>query len=238
MIDAVLLVAWRAWHNRNEVTHEKPLPSVESSKRFLCGYLKILRNSDVPREAIIKGKQLIVDTVSAVQHERPMKPPGKIWSKPPDGWVKLTVDGSFEMDEGTAGCGMVLRGADGNIIVSACRFLPRCVEVVEAELWACKEGLDLALEHSPLPVIVESDCFQVIRVASEKSLDRSPFLNIISDIRFLSNQDRVCKFVKVDRSEVRISHCLAEKRTVVWPGSGPDVVIQELQLELSVIPTS
>jgi hypothetical protein len=117
---------------------------------------------------------------------------------------------------------MVLRGADGNIIVSACRFLPRCAEVVQAELWACKEGLDLALEHSPLPVIVESDCFQVIHVASEKSLDRSPFLNIISDIRFLSNQDRVCKFVKVDRSEVRISHCLAnfaraEERTVVWP---------------------
>ena len=144
------------------------------------------------------------------------------------------------MEEGTTGCGMVLRGADGNIIVSACRFLPRCVEAVEAELWACKEGLELALEHSPLPVIVESDCSQVIRVASEKSLDRSPFLNIISDIRFLSNQDRVCKFVKVDRSEVRISHCLANlaRAAVVWPGSGSDVVIQELQLELSVIPTS
>jgi hypothetical protein len=137
MIDAVLLVAWRASHNRNKVTHEKPMPSVESSKRFLCSYLKILRNSDEPTEATIKGKLLIVDASSVVRHERPMKPPVKIWSKPPDGWVTLTVDGSFKLDEGTTGCGMVLRGADGNLIVSACCFLPRCVEAVEAELWAC-----------------------------------------------------------------------------------------------------
>jgi hypothetical protein len=72
-------------------------------------------------------------------------------------------------------------------------------------------------------------CSQVIRVASEKSLDRSPFLNIISDNRLLSNQDRLCKFIKVDRSNLA--------RAVVWPSSGPDVVIQEHQLELSVIPT-
>jgi hypothetical protein len=67
---------------------------------------------------------------------------GRSWI---DGWVKLTVDGSFKMVEDTVGCGMVLRGADRNIIVSSCHFLPRCVEVVEAELWACKEGLELAL---------------------------------------------------------------------------------------------
>jgi hypothetical protein len=85
-----------------------------------------------------------------------MKPPGKIWSKPPDGWVKLTVDGSFKLDEGTSGRGMVLRGVDGNIVVFACRFLSPCVEAVEVELWACKEDLELALEHS------HSCCFREV----------------------------------------------------------------------------
>ena len=74
-------------------------------------------------------------------------------------------------------------------------------------------------------------------------MDPSPFLNIISDIRLLTIQDRVIMFVKVDRSEVRISHCLAkfaksEERTGVWLGSGPDVVIEVHDVELSVIPTS
>jgi hypothetical protein len=94
-----------------------------------------------------------------------------------------------------------------------------------------------------MPIIVESDCTRVISVALERTLDRSPYLNIISDIKLLASLDRVCKFVKVDRSEVRASHCLAnftrtEHNTSVWLGSGPDVAIQELERELVVTPIS
>jgi hypothetical protein len=45
MVDNIFLVAWRAWHARNEVTHEKPLPSIEGAKRFLCSYLKSVKNA-------------------------------------------------------------------------------------------------------------------------------------------------------------------------------------------------
>jgi ribonuclease HI len=237
MIDLTLLTAWRAWHNRNEITHDKPLPSVESSKRFLCSYLQILRNSDVSTDVIFKGKQLVITAVPVSLPARPPKPLGKPWSPPPAGWAKLSIDGSFKAEDGTAGCGMMLRGDAGQIIFSACRFLPRCVEAVEAELWACREGLELAMEHSMLPIIVESDCSLVISAAMDKTMDRSPYLNIISDIKLLARQSRFCKFVKVDRSEVRASHFLAnlarvENRTEFWFGSSPD--FQELNHELAV----
>jgi hypothetical protein len=52
----------------------------------------------------------------------------------PDEWVKLTVDGSFKLDEGTTGCGMVLRGADENIIVYACLF---CLVVLKLLKQSC-----------------------------------------------------------------------------------------------------
>ena len=73
--------------------------------------------------------------------------------------------------------------------------------------------------------------------------DRSPYLNIVSDIKILARHERVCTFVKVDRSKVRISHCLAnlaraEERTEFWLGSGPEVVLRELDRELLVIPSS
>jgi hypothetical protein len=56
--DNTLLVAWRAWHARNEITHDKPLPSVEGSKRFLCSYAKTLRDiKELSTEQILKGKQ-------------------------------------------------------------------------------------------------------------------------------------------------------------------------------------
>jgi hypothetical protein len=92
-----------------------------------------------------------------VPHQPP-KLPDKIWAKPHVGSVKLSIDDSFGTKEGTTGCGMVLRDDQLNIIFSACQFLPRCVEAGEADLLACREGLELALENSNLPIIIESNC--------------------------------------------------------------------------------
>lgn len=78
MIENTLLVAWRAWHARNEVTHDKALPSTESSGRFLCSYLNTLRNiKELPVDAILKGKSIQVAVSSAnTVYNRVKKPPG------------------------------------------------------------------------------------------------------------------------------------------------------------------
>ena len=69
------------------------------------------------------------------------------------------------------------------------------------------------------------------------------FLHIISEIKLLVGRDRECKFVKVDRGQVRVSHCLAnwtrtENITAFWFGSGPDIMLQELTIESLVIPVA
>jgi hypothetical protein len=66
-------------------------------------------------------------------------------------------------------------------------------------------------------------------------------MHIIFEIKRLVNTERVCKFVKLDRGQVRVSHCLAnlartEHRTLFSFRSGPDAFMQELELEQLVIP--
>jgi ribonuclease HI len=73
----------------------------------------------------------------------------------------LSVDGSFKEDNGTAGAGMILRDEQGHIIFSSCRSLLFCDDPLEAEVRACLEGLELALQHSHLPILIDTDCIQL-----------------------------------------------------------------------------
>jgi hypothetical protein len=89
---------------------------VESSKRFLCCYSKFPKNSHATTESIVKGKSVILESLEKDRRERPPKPPDKVWLKPPVGWIKLSINSSFKVEDGTAGCGMILRDVEGNII--------------------------------------------------------------------------------------------------------------------------
>jgi hypothetical protein len=55
--DRVLMIGWRIWFPRNEVTHEKELPSIEGSRRFICSYMHSLADiSQATLEQVMKGK--------------------------------------------------------------------------------------------------------------------------------------------------------------------------------------
>ena len=241
MIDATLLVAWRAWHARNEVTHNKPLPTIEGSRRFLEDYRHlVLEIQSRTVEDLIKGKHPVhsnnlapVQSEVSVAHVKP-------WATPPVGWVSLSVDGSFRYTDQSAGLGMVLRDANGLTIFASCRFLQDCESPLEAETRACAEGLTMALDYSHLPIRVETDCAQLVAMLSSSVVDRSPLLHLVSDVKHLCSGSRECSFVKVERSQVRVSHHLAnlarmERRSEIWTGSGPEEILQLLELDRCVI---
>jgi hypothetical protein len=51
------------------------------------------------------------------------KGPDKPWTKPPLGWVKLSIGGSFRADDHSPGVGMSLGEENGNPIFTVCRVL-------------------------------------------------------------------------------------------------------------------
>ena len=127
----VLMIMWRIWHVRNEITHGKFPPPTEASRRFLQGYINsLLCIHQWPQGNMEKGRwwfRLMLWRHHNMYSKRPK------WVLPPAGWTKLNVDGSYVPATGAAGGGMVLRSDRGGIIFTACREIRTCDNALEAE---------------------------------------------------------------------------------------------------------
>ena len=79
----------------------------------------------------------------------------------------------------------------------------------------------------------------MILAVTSRTQDRSSLMHLIEEIKLMFNISRSISFVKVDRSPNRVRHSLAkfaraESQTMMWLGSGPDCVLQALELDLNV----
>jgi hypothetical protein len=89
----------------------------------------------------------------------------------------------------------ILRDDVGAIICSTCKFIMPLSDALEAELHACLEDLNLDLARSSLPIIIDTDSAQLVAMVTASVIDRSPYNNLVSGIKFLASQGRVCSFV-------------------------------------------
>jgi ribonuclease HI len=139
--------------------------------------------------------------------------------------VKINVDGSFCATSGKGGAGAVLRDDGGSIIVSACRFLSNYRSPLEAEIEACHLGMVLAMDWSPLPCVIETDCTEAMKLILAEGTDRSQFMGIVQETKRLMANRRNVQFLAVSREQNNVSHLLANfsrtsSSSEVWPGSG------------------
>uniref|UniRef100_A0ACD5Y6I0 Uncharacterized protein n=1 Tax=Avena sativa TaxID=4498 RepID=A0ACD5Y6I0_AVESA len=235
----LLMTLWRIWHVQNEVVHHKPPPPIEASKRFLCSYLnslpgikqhsradsvkgKMIVNYD---QAKLSGKDVAQTSVTQVSPRR--------WSRPPNGTIKLNVDGSFSAIASNVGTGMVLRDHNGAIKLSACRFPESCMTPLEA----CKEGIGLVLEFFNEPCIVEMDFPGAISMIKTAGTDRSTYTFIVQEIKRLMCSRHNIQLISIHRDENSVSHTLANlgrtnTRTMTWIGSGPVGVLETGQRDI------
>ena len=152
-------------------------------------------------------------------------------SPPAHGWTKLNIDGSYINETTAADGGMVLRGDTGSIIFTACRQITTCDDGLEAELMACREGLDLALHRTGLPIMVEFDCAQAILMLNTSHGYRSPYRTLVCDIQLLISENPwEISITHIRRTQNKVSHSLtaygpSTPRTAIWFGTGTNEVV-------------
>jgi ribonuclease HI len=123
------------------------------------------------------------------------------------------VDGAFAGDG--AGAGMVLCDHQGQVIFTTCGALP-----TEAELWAIKEGLRLALHWTNLNSALETDCAEAAKLIKESTRNKSAYGFKVNEIGELI-WERQVNIAKISPQVNGVSHELAKLdwvygRTEFW----------------------
>ena len=91
-----------------------------------------------------------------------------------------------------AGAGMILRDEFGKIIFSACRAILFCRDALEAELYACLEGLSSVVQRTSLSIHVEMDSSVAVSKITGGEVDRSLYSAVVNEIRGLINLHQAC----------------------------------------------
>jgi hypothetical protein len=206
----VLLLLWRVWHIRNDITHGNGTASVVGSVEFLKHYAVSLGFGEqgTPERVFEKGKEKVVEGAPAMDKERPLHVFRKGWVPLPPGWAKMNTDASFSEQTGEASSGVVIQDAEGSILLSAWKTLENMASVEEAE--ACLEGSRLAVEWIKLPILIESDCAELVKALGTGGGRWSRWVGTISEIKAVSRLLQECNYVHVRRDSNQVAHELAK----------------------------
>ncbi|KAL8531938.1 hypothetical protein ACS0TY_008517 [Phlomoides rotata] len=93
----------------------------------------------------------------------PVRPTLVRWLLPPNPWIKLNTDGSFNRNTGVASGGGLIRDHSGDLQLAFCMPL-EATSSFDAELQALLYGLYLARQFNNRPVWIELDALEVVRL--------------------------------------------------------------------------
>lgn len=229
--DKVLMLLWRSWFLRCDITHGKGEETILGSVNFLKRYVDILQDdvtkTDLPTPSALPSCDVTDNLLIASRNQETRK---NIWQPPAPNELKVNVDASFIKENGCTAVGVLIRNHLGQVIVASSRVIEKCHDAEEAEASAILEGLKLAIEHSIVPTSLELDCSNAIRAAANKSGGLSRLWPLYSSIQNALALLPGCKLVKVDRVSNVAAHELAAhaRRSGIckaWVMSIPEFVL-------------
>ena len=95
----------------------------------------------------------------------------------------LNSDGAVKRN-GLVSCGGLIRNGQGAWVIGFNKRL-RTMSVMEKELWALKEGLQIAADLHHTPLVVEMDAMQLIKLLHTQTSHTHGFDNLLHVCRCL-----------------------------------------------------
>jgi hypothetical protein len=101
-----------------------------------------------------------------------------------------------------------MRDSIGTVIFSAYRNLLNCNDALEAEISAVMDGLVLAHQWSDGPIILQTDCANILAAVKKNKRNCSAYSHLVEEVKRLISLREV-KLTKITRDQNRVAHSLA-----------------------------
>lgn len=156
----------------------------------------------------------------------------RTWCPPPQGVLKLNIDGAFQAANLSGGWGFILRDHEGNGVLAGAGRIELVDDALSAEAVACLHALRAALNHGFSYFSVETDSSILVSALDSACYDQSTTGMTFKQIRTLLRMDLgMIKVSFANRSCNSCAHELARKgaswdpcHMSIWADPLPDFV--------------
>ena len=147
LAELILTTGWYMWWECRKLTHaetvQKPAISVVAIAMLASNYQSAAKKTTKVRMG---------------------------WTKPPENYLMLNVDASYNQERSTGSTGAVIRDSNGQFIAAAARYFEHVLDAPMAEALALREGLGLASQIGCNRLMVQTDCMEVVEIMKQQGM--------------------------------------------------------------------
>ena len=155
------------------------------------------------------------------------------WQPPVGSLYKLNFDVAVFSDFSTSGVGVVIRNGSGQVMAVLSSKGPAVMDNEEAEIMACRQALEFAINARFADLVVEGDNSNVMRSISQSQSNWSRLGNLYDDVRCLAKRLRFAVFHCIRCTANGVAHSLARfarhiSEDCIWLEESPPLAQEAL----------
>lgn len=136
--------------------------------------------------------------------------------------------------------GIVIRDSTGSVLLTPWRVINHCSSAEEAETIASWEGVNLSAEWVKQPLILETDCANLVCLLKNQGTDRSKLCHTLHSIKSLLAVLPDFRIQKTRRECNSVAHNLAKlamrtNHSAVWRLQAPSCILEALANDCNYI---
>lgn len=176
-----LFTIWAIWKNRNKIVFENSIPNPRLA-------IECINQARDYHFCVSKAKTTTTKAAIPVA-----------WTKPREDWFKLNSDGASLGNPGKAGGGGIIRNSQGGWVRGYARSIGLTSSII-AELWALRDGMQLADHMGIRQLEVELDAKVIVGLLNSNKNPNSTYAPLLSN----------CRYLLAKLPQVRVSHVFRE----------------------------